>query len=165
MKYRPGAREDLDEILALIASAIKTMEQQGIHQWNERYPVREDFEDDIEKETLYVVKKGNRIAAIYVINTECDEAYFDVSWDGSEKSACIVHRFCVSPDFQHQGVGKEVLRHIEVQAALMGYESIRLDVFCENPYAVRLYEKNGFVRRGYAHWRMGRFWLMEKSIV
>ena len=27
-----------------------------------------------------------------------------------------------------------------------------------------LYEKNGYIKRGYADWRKGRFWLMEKKL-
>ena len=46
----------------------------------------------------------------------------------------------------------------------MGYDAIRLDVFSLNPYARRLYEKNGFIKRGHAHWHMGEFYLMEKIL-
>ena len=46
----------------------------------------------------------------------------------------------------------------------MGYQSIRLDVFSENPFAQKLYRKNGYVTRGSAEWRKGRFDLMEKIL-
>ena len=64
----------------------------------------------------------------------------------------------------HTKVGKEVLSHIETQIKEMGYQSIRLDVFSENPFAQRLYRNNGYEHRGYAYWRKGRFDLMEKKI-
>ena len=64
----------------------------------------------------------------------------------------------------HTKVGKEVLSHIETQIKEMGYQSIRLDVFSENPFAQRLYRNNGYEHRGYADWRKGRFDLMEKKI-
>lgn len=59
---------------------------------------------------------------------------------------------------------KEVLAHIETQVHEMGYESMRLDVFTENPYAQKLYRKSGYQVRGYADWRKGRFDLMEKKL-
>lgn len=62
------------------------------------------------------------------------------------------------------GVGKQVLEHIEHQLLTLGYGSVRLDVFTENPYAIKLYEKAGYVKRGYADWRKGRFALMEKKL-
>ena len=82
----------------------------------------------------------------------------------SDASTYILHRFCVSPDYQNKGIGKEVLAHIETQVHEMGYESMRLDVFSENPYAQKLYRKSGYQVRGYADWRKGRFDLMEKKM-
>jgi len=164
LQYRPGRKEDLDEICRLIRIAIELMEQQGIHQWDEFYPTREDFSDDIDKNTLYVAVEDDRIIAVYVINQECDEEYFDWEWENPDDSACIIHRFCVSPDYQNRGIGSQMLSHIEEQIKRMGYSSISLDVFSENPYALKLYEKNGYVKRGHADWRKGRFFLMEKAL-
>ena len=55
--------------------------------------------------------------------------------------ACIIHRLCVSPEVQNRGIGKIVLNHIENQLQNIGFESVRLDVFSENPYAISLYKK------------------------
>ena len=46
----------------------------------------------------------------------------------------------------------------------MVYTSVRLDVYSENPYALRLYQGNGYMKRGYADWRKGRFFMMEKQL-
>ena len=162
MQYRLGISDDLPEICNMIAAARQLMSEQGIEQWDDRYPVFEDFEDDISKETLYVASKGKEIAAIYVISEECDEEYLKCDWEN--KRPCIIHRFCVSPSLQNNGIGNAVLNHIETQLIEAGYDSVRLDVFTENPYALRLYEKNGYVKRGYADWRKGRFLLMEKRL-
>ena len=53
-----------------------------------------------------------------------------------------------------------------IQHALneMGYQSVRLDTFTENPFAQRLYLHNGYESRGYANWRKGKFDLMEKKL-
>ena len=57
-----------------------------------------------------------------------------------------------------------MMNHIEKQLYELGYWSVRLDVFFQNLYALAMYEKNGYIRRGYADWRKGRFYLMEKSL-
>ncbi len=162
MYYRLATTDDLPEICNMIEEAKKLMSEQGIEQWDDLYPVYEDFEEDIKKKTLYVTFKDDQLAAIYVISEECDDEYLKCEWDN--KKPCIIHRFCVSPLFQHNGIGYEVLNHIETQLLNTGYDSVRLDVFTQNPYALRLYEKNGYVKRGYADWRKGRFLLMEKKI-
>ena len=100
--------------------------------------------------------------AVYVVSEECEEAYRTCAWE--YENACVIHRLCVSPERQNEGIGKRVLDRIEEQLLEMGYDSVRLDVFSRNPYALRLYENNGYIRRGQADWRKGRFYLMEKIL-
>ena len=44
------------------------------------YPIREDFEEDINKQTLYVVYEETELVALYVISAECDDAYKNGTW-------------------------------------------------------------------------------------
>lgn len=164
MEYRLGRKDDLDDICSLIASAIQMMEKQGIYQWDDKYPVREDFANDIKQGSLYVAVEDELLLAVYVISTEYDPEYLNGKWECSGDTACIIHRLCVSPDVQDKGVGKAILKHVEDQLVDMGFQSVRLDVYAENPYANRLYENSGYIRRGHADWRKGRFWLMEKKL-
>lgn len=76
----------------------------------------------------------------------------------------MIHRLCVNPKFQKRGIGTRTLQYIENQVKDQGIETIRLDVFTLNPYALRLYEKLGYNKVGYANWRKGRFQLMEKRL-
>ena len=164
MEYRLGQLEDLDAICALVQRAVAEMERQGIHQWDEIYPARSDFENDIRKKSLYLAFKEDTLVAFYVISRECDEQYQRGHWKYDDSTACILHRFCVCPMHQNQGIGKAVLLHIEKQTHEMGYESLRLDTFTENPFAQRLYLHNGYVPCGQAFWRKGTFDLMEKKL-
>lgn len=164
MEFRLGTMNDLQNICSLVAAAIETMEEQGIHQWDKVYPTREDFANDIANGTLYTVTEESRLIAIYTISTEYDPEYLNAEWEYNGETACIIHRLCVSPEVQNRGIGKIVLNHIENQLQNIGFESVRLDVFSENPYAISLYKKSGYKRCGYANWRKGRFWLMEKKL-
>ena len=163
MIYRLGAMKDLDSICELVSDAITEMERREIYQWDELYPARIDFEDDIRKGNLYVVYEGSDLAAFYVISDESDEQYANANWQFGD-SYYVLHRFCVSPKMQNKGVGKAVLTQIEDQIRKMGYGAVRLDTFTENPYAQKLYRHNGYISRGYANWRKGRFDLMEKKL-
>ncbi len=164
IEYRLGTKQDLNAICSLIRQAIDEMERHGINQWDDIYPARKDFEEDIEKKTLYLAYVEEKMVAIYVISGEFDEQYRNGQWKYEEHSAFVLHRFCVSPFFQNQGIGRTVLKHIEEQVKAMGYNSIRLDTFTENPFAQKLYLHNGYESRGYADWRKGRFDLMEKKL-
>ena len=48
MNYRLGRLEDVEEISKMVDSAKVLMSSQGIEQWDEIYPAKEDFEDDYE---------------------------------------------------------------------------------------------------------------------
>lgn len=164
MEYRLGKIEDVSSIVCLIQAAIKKMDESGIHQWDELYPTAEDFSEDIKKGNLYVAVDNDKIAALYVISGESDEEYNYADWKYPNDTAYILHRFCISPEYQNKGLGKQILLKIENQIKKMGYKSVRLDVFTENPYAQKLYRHNGYEVRGFADWRKGRFDLMEKIL-
>lgn len=155
---------DLPEIIGLTYSAVLEMENNGIHQWDELYPTSEDFSADISAGELYVGTVCGRIAVVYAFNQKCDGEYQKGSWQYPNEEFAVIHRLCVSPVFQHKGIAAEAVSHIEKELHKQGIKVIRLDVFTENPYALRLYKKLGFNKTGKVTWRKGDFYLMEKYI-
>ena len=85
-------------------------------------------------------------------------------WKFPDSKFCVIHRLCVSPEFQHQGIASQTMAYIETLCKSAGYDSIRLDCFTLNPYSKRLYDKSGYKIVGYADWRKGKFELREKGI-
>lgn len=168
MHYRLAEEQDIDSICNLIQSAIAEMERNNIHQWDDIYPTKEDFLDDIRKRTLYIGTTDdsaeNTVTVVYAINSDSDEQYQNGTWAYPDADYRIIHRLCVNPAFQNRGVAKETLTHIENTLRDSGTEAIRLDVFTENPFALKLYRNNGYRETGTAHWRKGTFLLMEKHL-
>lgn len=56
------------------------------------------------------------------------------------------------------------MQFIERKLKKLNIKAIRLDVFSQNPYAINLYTHMGYSKVGYADWRKGRFYLMEKYL-
>lgn len=164
LEYRAGREGDVDEICRLVSSAIAAMEDHHIHQWDEIYPSRETFMEDIRRGELYVGLAGDNICVIYVVNQMCDAEYQNGDWKYTEGTYRIVHRLCVNPEYQHRGIAKATLLHMEEELRRQHIGAVRLDVFSENPFALALYEHCGYTRTGFADWRMGRFYLMEKKL-
>lgn len=162
--YRVATVSDLNEIFLLVCNAIKRMEADDIYQWDSIYPTKEDFDSDIKKNQLYVGIVNDKIAVVYVLNKEFEEEYKNGKWQCFTESFYIIHRLCVSPDFQKHGVAYTTLLHIENELKLIGTDSIRLDVFSKNPYALKLYINSGYKKVGVVHWRKGQFYLMEKIL-
>ena len=106
-----------------------------------------------------------KIVVFYTVNEECDPEYQEAKWKKPEKPHCILHRLCVNPHFQHQGIARQAMEHIQRQAVEKGYQAIRLDVFSKNPHALKLYLGCGFEKVGSVRWRKGVFYLMEKYII
>jgi len=52
------------------------------------------------------------------------------------------------PEWRGRGVGRRLLEATLVQARRSGFKRIELDVHADNPRAIALYEKAGFVREG-----------------
>lgn len=164
LSYRKGTKNDLNAINILVADAIQEMESQGIMQWDEIYPTHDVFEQDIKAGNLYVGCEEKNLAVVYVLNQESDEAYKTGKWQDESKSYHIIHRLCVNPNYQHQGIARMTMEHIEADTRLHGIEAIRLDVFIQNPYALKLYGGCGYQTVGKVRWRKGEFYLMEKYL-
>ena len=163
LQFRPAQANDLPEICALIRAATDAMARQGIFQWDEIYPTEADFRRDIHEGWLYVGWMEERIAVVFALNRECDAEYANGQWRHGD-AYLVLHRLCVHPAFQRRGAGRQAMAHIEAQAAAMGARSLRLDVFSQNPFALRLYAGLGYEQTGCADWRKGRFYLMEKAL-
>ena len=162
--FRAGTEADLDSVFRLFTDAIAEMNRNNIPQWDELYPDREILKEDISKNQLFLGIADGDIASVYVLNSDCDEEYENGAWQYPNASFCVIHRLCVNPKFQNRGIGNLTMRHIEAQVLKEGFESVRLDAFTLNPFALKMYDRLGYVIVGTADWRKGRFFLMEKKL-
>lgn len=164
--YRTAVPEDLEEVCGMVGHAVDTMTGNGIYQWDELYPTGDDFREDIDRKQLYVGVTDSRnmpqIAVAYVLNKEYDPQYDNGVWQHPEEPYYVVHRLCVNPLFQNQGIGGITLAHIEEQLLSWGIHAIRLDAFSQNPYALRMYARHSYRKTGDVDFRKGRFYLLEK---
>ena len=85
MVYRLAKKSDIDDVVKLVKAAIVQMEAYGIYQWDDIYPAKEDFINDIEKKSLYLAIDSKKLAAIYVISAESDEAYKNAAWENNDE--------------------------------------------------------------------------------
>jgi ribosomal protein S18 acetylase RimI-like enzyme len=164
MIFRLAEERDIESIYNIVTSAIAEMENMDIHQWDSIYPTKEDFLSDIQKKTLFVGMSDDVISVLFTISKECDEQYNNGLWEYPNSEYRVIHRLCVDPAYQNRGIAKKTLAYIENILRGKGIGSIRLDVFCNNPYAISLYYNSGYKKVGTAEWRKGKFLLMEKHL-
>jgi ribosomal protein S18 acetylase RimI-like enzyme len=161
---RKANLEDLNDIIDIFKNAIKVMDNNGIHQWDNVYPNEEILNEDILSNDMFLCELENQIASVFVLNQDCDEEYSNGSWQYKEASYFVIHRLCVNPVFQGKGIGTRTMLLIEEFLRNKSIETIRLDAYSLNPIALKMYEKLGYKKVGRVNWRKGLFYLYEKKI-
>ncbi len=163
--FRKAKEHELQEVVEVFKKAIEKMRSQNIFQWDERYPNEEVLRNDIADDELYVLSDDKVIKACVVLNEFQNEEYRNGDWQYSDGKIAVVHRLCIHPDYQGQGIGTTMMRSSEDYLRQQGYQIIRLDFFPANRAALSLYEKQGFTYAGQVTFDdRGYFKLMEKRI-
>ena len=78
----------------------KKMKEFNHNQWDDKYPVTEHFEEDIETETLYVLDVDDKICGFIVIDQNQSEWYDDIEWPVNREGAYVIHRLAGSKDYK-----------------------------------------------------------------
>ena len=148
---RKATRIDIDIIIKLTQACAKYMIDQGIFQWNEHYPNKTAFENDVDREELFVLDYNNEIAGCIVISTLMDEEYIPIKWLNRTANNIYIHRLAVHPKHQGKGIAQHLMSFAERLAKENGNISIRLDTFSQNKRNQKFYEQRGYKRLGNIH--------------
>jgi GNAT superfamily N-acetyltransferase len=156
--------EHLEEVLSLVSSVVARMRSQGIDQWDELYPNRDVLADDLGSGAGFGVFLDRTLVGYMCLNGTQSPEYASVAWGTSEGPVLVIHRLCTRPQNQGQGLGQALVEFAQDRAQELGVRTIRLDAFTQNPWALRLYERNGYQRRGSVRFRKGEFFVYEKLL-
>jgi len=143
---RKGLYSDIDEILDITKACAKHMLGNGIFQWNEHYPNKEAFENDVERDELYVLEIEKTIIGCITISTLMDGEYIPVKWLTPNKNNIYIHRLSIHPQHQGKGYAKQLMDFAEQHAIDNNYTSIRLDTFSQNKRNQKFYELRGYIK-------------------
>lgn len=154
----------LPELMDLYCAATKKMDERGIFQWDALYPDRQILLEDISRGLMQVGRVQNQIAVAFML-VECAEGdYEPAAWRYPEVRFIVLHRLCVHPAFQGQGIARQTMEYLEQSVRAQGVGTIRLDAFSQNPTALKLYESHGYEKAGEIMYRKGLFYLYEKKL-
>lgn len=164
MNFSTAQAEDLAEILLLFRAATTRMDAHGVYQWDEIYPDEGILSEDIARGNMTIGKIDGRIAVAFMLDFCEDSDYETAAWRYCEQDIVVLHRLCVHPDFQGQGVARQAMDYLENEVRARGVQTIRLDAFSQNPAALHLYESRGYQKAGEISYRKGLFYLYEKKL-
>ena len=164
MKIRPANQDDIGPLMEIILRCIKNLVKNGIYQWDDIYPSRKDFQEDVLEQNLYVIIPAvrNDISGCICINEVEYPEYGKGKWEGH--NFIVVHKMIIDPPYENLGFGKYAMNFAETFARSNNNDSIRLDCFQNNLRANQFYQGLGYVIRGETLFRKGMFNLYEKLI-
>ena len=154
---------DIPRLKEIFAIARRFMAEAGNpNQWTEGYPSEELLQEDIDSGDSYVIVKGDRIVATFVLRGGADPTY-DIIYDGkwpNDKPYATIHRIASSGE----ATG---IMHTALQYALTLYDNIRIDTHRDNLVMQHLLADEGFSYCGVIHCWSGderlAFQLTEKG--
>lgn len=144
---RQALPSDISGVMAVVEESRKIMQECGNFQWDENYPLREHFEQDIIEGALYVIEMNGVVAGLACLNGDVPEEYSKALWQ-SGGEALVIHRMAVSPEFRGRGFGRMLLDFARKLAKEKGAISLRTDTFSGNIPMNTLFSKHGFRMAG-----------------
>ena len=135
---------DFDSILKLYRMAILEHKKAGIVQWDDEYPSAITLKENIIANHTWVIRSDQNIAATVTLDTDQDPQYDAIQWAYPSEKILVIHRLCVNPSLQGNGLAKKIIAFAEAFAYDNSFEVIRLDAFLGNSYSQRLYQNLGY---------------------
>jgi GNAT superfamily N-acetyltransferase len=106
----------LEQIFQNLQSSNQKLLSQGIYQWDETYPGKALLEADIHSKAMFVGLEEARVIASVSADTKQPNVYADISWHPATLRPLLIHRLCITPEKQGQGMGQKMLDFVEVYA-------------------------------------------------
>ena len=143
---REANSDDIKTILSITKACSTDLISKGIFQWNEHYPSKKAFDNDLRNSWLYVILENHKTIGSISITPHMDEEYNPINWLSKTSNNLYIHRLAVDPTMQGRGYAQQLMDYAENYARENSYESIRLDTFSKNIRNQKFYEQRGYIR-------------------
>ena len=146
-KILPMQAHELDGLFPIYQTAVRTIGELGIDQWQNGYPTREILLADIAKEELFRIEVDGQTAGGFALLLHRDPTYDVIrgAWrTGDHGAYAAVHRVAVDPEFRGRDLPLWLYGFCEKMARERGLSSLRIDTHEGNVVMRRSLEKCGF---------------------
>lgn len=159
MQIETATANDKEEILKLYKAQIG----REYCPWTEDYPDGETIEFDLGRDSLFVLKDGNRIVGAVSIDDDEEVAKL-ACWNQNLAPGGEFARIAVLPEYQNRGLARQMVRFVMEVLKKRGYKSIHFLVNRHNLKAIRSYAAFGFDVVGECHMFEQDFLCYEKEL-
>lgn len=145
---RKALIKDINKLLKITKACALAMLARNIYQWNDIYPNKQAFINDVKRDELHVLEINHIIIGCITISTFMDEEYLPINWCTPNKKNIYIHRLAIHPEHQGKGFAQELMSYAENYARKNHFVSVRLDTFSQNPKNLKFYELRNYKRLG-----------------
>lgn len=105
------------------------------------HPTDEMIMDYIEEGSIYVCKSEETILGAVAVTPYQSSDYENIAWKKAVKKdeVAVVHILAVNPDYQKEGLSRQIMTDVEKIAADLRKKALRLDALSINTPAQKLY--------------------------
>lgn len=166
MKIELAQIQDLLDVTYLFKECVRDMNQKGDFYWNQYYPSIESMQNEIEKQSLHIIRYLGICIGCMVLNEEAVKEYDNVKWLINKDKILIIHWLAIHPLWQGKGIGAQLIEYAEKYAEEKGYSSIRVDIYASNENGLTICNDKGFAETGeiYRPFQKTPFKCFEKLI-
>lgn len=145
---------DLDTIMQIVFDAQTYMREQGINQWQNGKPCRQQFAEDISRGECFLLCEGEAVACMVTLMTEPDPNYgvvYGGRWLTDGESYAVIHRCAVAKAYRGKCVSRVMMERMEAIARELGCKSMRIDTHRDNRAMRGLLNSMGYFYCGVIH--------------
>lgn len=147
MNITIATKEDINAILEIVEDARLLIESMGFKQWTREsgYPSYNDFENDINDNSLYVLKNAGKTIGMMALKVGIDENYnhIDGKWLTSSNNYLAIHRIAIKKEYYGTNASQMLINYAFDLAKTKGI-SVRIDTHKKNIPMNKLALKMGF---------------------
>lgn len=137
---RRAVIQDLDKIMYVVDETKEDMQKNGSDQFDDSYPARKHFMEDIENGYLYIRSVGTDVAGIICINNNEITGTEHLNW--SKITPCTAfYRLIVNKLYRRHGIGKGLVRLAEDISKRHGLNYVKASTYELNTSMIGLFNK------------------------
>ena len=162
---RKAKLTDLDAIMSIINETVKEMKSYKNDQWDENYPNRKTFINDIENENLYLYEEDNYIKGFVCIDTDEAKEYKNLKWSSDDK-CMVTHRMAIDSKFRINHIASKLMDFCEELAINKGVRYLKADTYSVNEKMNSFFKKRryNFVGEVFFEGKENPFYVYEKIL-
>lgn len=148
---RKAHKNDLDQIMPIIADAKAFLKEAGSPQWQSGYPNIQTIAEDIEQQVGWVLIIDPKIAGYAAVIPGIDPHYLEINgrWHNEKDLYAAIHRIALSKQYRGMHLSDYFFSDLISIHVANNIHNFRVDTFKKNIAMQKLALSNNFVKRGY----------------